>query len=208
MDIFKERLFVRKPAELKPLLEPLSALEKLLKNAKCQWTIIGGVAASLLGKPRFTADIDVVALIEDKELLSFLKVAKRLGFKTRIKDAVEFAKKNRVLLLKHAKTGINVDLSLGLLPFEKEAIKRSKRFKIANITFNLPTPEDLIIFKAIAHRHRDIEDIREIVKIHTKVNKGYIKNIVKEFARILEMPEIWQDIEPILLGRKQRYAGE
>jgi predicted nucleotidyltransferase len=215
MDIFKKKQFVspvrnktqtalaipngvRKPAELKPLLEPLSVLKKLLEKAGCQWMIIGGVAASLLGKPRFTADIDAVALIEDKELSNLLKVARRFGLTARIKDAVEFAQKNRVLLLKHTKTGINVDLSLGFLPFEKEAIKRSKRFKIANITFNLPTPEDLIIFKAVAHRPRDIEDIREIVKIHTKVNKKYIKRVVKEFASVLGMPEIWQDIEFIL----------
>ncbi len=57
-----------------------------------------------------------------------------------------------------------MDLSLGLLPFEKQAIKRSKRFRIANIAFNLPTPEDLIIFKAVAHRPRDIEDIAEIAR--------------------------------------------
>jgi len=157
--------------------------------------IIGGVAASLLGKPRFTADVDVVALIEDKKLPSLLKAAKRLGFETRIKDAVGFAQKNRVLLLKHTKTGINVDLSLGLLPFEIEAIGRSKRFKIANITFNLPTPEDLIIFKAVAHRPKDIEDIREIVKIHARVNKTFIKKTIIEFARALEMPELWEDIK-------------
>lgn len=191
---------MRKMEGLKPLLEPLSILKRLLEKSGCQWMLIGGVAASLLGKPRFTSDVDVVALIEDKELPNLLKVAKRLGFKARVKDAVEFAQQNRVLLLKHIKTGINVDLSLSLLPFEKEAIKRSKRFKVANITFNLPTPEDLIIFKAVAHRPIDIEDIREIVKIHTKVNKKYIKKITKEFARVLEMPEIWQDIESILEG--------
>ena len=189
---------MRKSTEFKHLLAPLAALKRLLDKSGCQWMIIGGVAASLLGKPRLTADVDAVALIEDKELPDLLKAAKSIGFKTRISDAMEFAQKNRVLLLKHAKTGINVDLSLGLLPFEKEAIKRSKRFKIANIAFNLPTPEDLIIFKAVAHRPRDIEDIREIVKIHTKVNKKYIKKLVKEFAGILEMPEIWQDIKSVL----------
>jgi len=160
--------------------------------------LIGGVAASLLGKPRFTADVDAVVLIEDKELSKLLKAAKRLGFKARIKYAAEFAQKNRVLLLKHTKTGINVDLSLGLLPFEREAIKRSKRFKIADIAFNLPTPEDLIIFKAVAHRPQDLEDIREIIKIHTRVNKKYIKKTVKEFAGALEMPEIWEDIASIV----------
>ena len=133
-----------------------------------------------------------------KKPTELIKSAKRLGFKARIKDAVEFAQKNRVLLLKHIKTGINVDLSLCLLPFEKEAVKRSKRFKIGNIGFNLPTPEDLIIFKAVAHRPRDIEDIREIVKIHARINRKYIRKIVKEFARVLGMPEIWQDIESII----------
>ena len=91
-----------------------------------------------------------------------------------------------------------MDLSLGLLPFEREAIKRSKRFKIADIAFNLPTPEDLIIFKAVAHRPQDLEDIREIIKIHTRVNKKYIKKTVKEFAGALEMPEIWEDIASIV----------
>ena len=50
-----------------------------------------------------------------KKPTELIKSAKRLGFKARIKDAVEFAQKNRVLLLKHIKTGINVDLSLCLL---------------------------------------------------------------------------------------------
>jgi len=194
---------VKRQEGLKPLLEPLFLVKRLLEKTCCQWMIIGGVAASLLGRPRFTADIDAVVLIEDKELSNLLKAATHLGFKARVQDAVGFAKKNRVLLLKHRQTGINVDLSLGLLPFEKEAVKRSKRFKIANITFNLPTPEDLIIFKAVAHRPIDIDDIREIVKIHAKVNRMYIKKIVKEFARALEMPEIWEDIESILEARKK-----
>ena len=189
---------MRKLTELTPFLEPLSLLKILLERTGCQWMLIGGVAASLLGKPRFTADVDAVVLIEDKELSKLLKAAKRLGFKARIKYAAEFAQKNRVLLLKHTKTGINVDLSLGLLPFEREAIKRSKRFKIADIAFNLPTPEDLIIFKAVAHRPQDLEDIREIIKIHTRVNKKYIKKTVKEFAGALEMPEIWEDIASIV----------
>jgi predicted nucleotidyltransferase len=189
---------MRKSAELNPLMEPLSALKELLEDGGYRWMIIGGVAASLLGKPRFTADVDVVALIEDEDLPVILKTAKKLGFKPRIKGAAEFALKNRVLLLIHVKTGINVDLSMGLLPFEKDAVKRSRRLKISDISFNLPTPEDLIILKAVAHRARDMEDIKEVIKVHPKIDKRYIANTVKEFAGVLEMPEIWRDIKSIL----------
>ncbi len=30
--------------------------------------IIGGIVASLLGEPRFIADVDIVVLIEDKDI--------------------------------------------------------------------------------------------------------------------------------------------
>lgn len=185
-------------SELKNLLKPLSSLEKLMKRAGCPWMIIGGVASGLLGKPRFTADIDIVILIEDKDVSDILRLAEELGFKRRIKDALGFANINRVLLLKHEESSIDVDISLGLLPFERKAIKKSRQYKIGNVTFNLPLPEDLIILKAIAHRPLDIIDIQEIVNSNPKINIGYIKKTVSEFARILDMPEIWNDIKNII----------
>jgi len=139
-----------------------------------------------------------VILIEDKDVSDILRLAEELGFKRRIKDALGFANKNRVLLLKHEESSIEVDISLGLLPFERKAIQRSRRYKIGNVTFNLPLPEDLIILKAIAHRPLDIIDIQEIVNSNPKINIGYIKKTVTEFARILDMPGIWGDIKNII----------
>ena len=194
----KKSYKMKRLSKLKLFLDPLSALQRLMKKSGCKWMIIGGVAASLLGRPRFTADIDIVALIEDKDILNVLKLARRSGFKARIKDAAKFAKRNRVLLLQHKKSNINIDLALGLLPFEKEAIKRSKTRKVNNITLRLPTPEDLIIFKAVAHRPQDIMDIKEIVGNNPGLDVKYIKKITNEFALALSMPEIWTDIKSII----------
>ena len=188
---------------VKIFLEPISALERLMRRSGRKWMLIGGVAASLLGKPRFTADIDVVISIGDDEILGILKLAIEEGFIPRIKNPVEFAKKNRVLLLKHKKSNINLDLSLGTLPFEEEAIGKSRSKRIGGISIYLPIPEDLIIFKAVAHRPQDIMDIKEIVNNNPKIDRRYIKKRVTEFARFLEMPEIWEDIENIVLGDKQ-----
>ena len=180
---------------VKIFLEPISALERLMRRSGRKWMLIGGVAASLLGKPRFTADIDVVISIGDDEILGILKLAIEEGFIPRIKNPVEFAKKNRVLLLKHKKSNINLDLSLGTLPFEEEAIGKRRSKRIGGISIYLPIPEDLIIFKAVAHRPQDIMDIKEIVNNNPKIDRRYIKKRVTEFARFLEMPEIWKDIE-------------
>jgi hypothetical protein len=191
---------------LEPLLKPLSALQKLMEKSNCPWMIIGGIAASLLGKPRFTADVDVVILLEDdKDISTVLKLAKKFGFSPRIKNPVKFAQKNNVLLIRHIRSKINVDISLGFLPFEKDALKRRKLYKIKNLSFYLPAPEDLIIFKAVAHRPQDIIDIQQIINNNPKVDIKYIKKIINEFARVLEMPELWKDIEAIITGKRKRY---
>ena len=51
------------PESLNPLLAPLQALQNLLTEFDNQGVVIGGIAASILGAPRFTADLDVVFLL-------------------------------------------------------------------------------------------------------------------------------------------------
>jgi hypothetical protein len=62
----------------------------------------------------------------------------------------------------------------------------------------LPTPEDLIIFKAVAHRPKDLLDIQAIIESHPGLDRERIKAWVTEFSRILEMPELWADIAGLL----------
>ena len=54
--------------DLTPLLAPLAAVQRLLAHFDNQGIIIGGVAASLLGKPRLTADVDAVLLLSIEEV--------------------------------------------------------------------------------------------------------------------------------------------
>jgi hypothetical protein len=182
------------PSHNPDLATALRALKNLMDDFGCPWTLIGGVAAAILGKPRFTADIDAVALVDNQLISSFIQKAKKFGLIPRLGNAEDFALKNRVVLLKHASSGIGVDISLGLLPFEIAAIKNSKRYKIGNVSFNLPRVEDLIIFKAVAHRPQDLLDIREIIKIHPRIDKKYLQKHLGEFAGILENPAILDDV--------------
>ena len=55
--------------------------------------------------------------------------------------------------------------------------------------------------KAVAHRPQDIADIGEIVRFNKKLDVKHIKTVVREFANILEKPEIWNDISNIVENR-------
>jgi hypothetical protein len=177
-----------------PILAPLLALQRLLAHFDNQGLIIGGIAASLLGKPRFTADLDAVILLGIERLPELIDVAREQGMVARINDAEEFARKNRVLLLRHKASGINVDLSLGILPFEVEMVARSQELTIGNLILRLPTPEDLIILKAVAHRPQDLMDIQAVAASHPDLDKKRIQFWVNQFGAALDLPDLWENI--------------
>lgn len=183
---------------LEPFRATIEALNRLLKNFDQHGVIIGGVAVGLLGKPRYTADVDAVFLLSTKDLPRFLELARTVDIVPRIENAEDFARKSRVLLMKYAPTETDVDISLGIMPFEEEMVKRGEIKSFANLSARLPTPEDLIIMKAIAHRPKDFEDIRTIVDKYPNLDQQHIERWVKDFAELMETPELWGQIEKIL----------
>lgn len=186
------------PEQFDSLIEPLKALQHLLDRFGERGVIIGGIATGFLGKPRFTVDLDAMFLASTKDISHILELAKAVGIEPRTDRVDEFAKKSRVLLMRHTASGVNIDISLGILPFEEEVVERSVSHKIETVSVRLPTPEDLIIMKAIAHRPKDLEDIRTIVDNNPKLDLRRIEKWIKDFAEVLEIPELWTQVEEIL----------
>ena len=175
--------------------DPLESLERLLSQFDNQGVIIGGIAVSLLGQARFTEDLDAMVLLSIDEIPHFLEAAKSEGIEPRIAQADDFARRNRVLLLRHVASQTDIDISLGILPFEQEMVARSQVYEIDQaLKIHLPTPEDLIIMKAIAHRPKDLLDIQGIIGNHPDLDRARIQDWVTQFAELLERPELWEDI--------------
>ncbi len=186
------------------ILAPLAAVQQLLARFSDRGIIIGGVAVSLLGVPRFTADVDMMILLTVEDLPELLAVAGEEGLIPRIDQVETFARRSRVVLLQHQKTGVPVDLSLGLLPFEIEAVERSTLIDAGGLQIRLPTPEDLIILKAVAHRPKDMLDIATIIESNSDLDWQRIESWIQQFADVLEMPELWQDVAKMQPSGKPR----
>ncbi len=188
------------PKALEPLVAPIQAVQGLIEEFGDRGIIIGGVAASLLGQPRLTADADAMLLLSLEELPRLLEAARTMGLHPRFADVIEFARRNRVVLLRHEPSGIDVDISLGLLPFEVEAVERSREHRAGSLRIRLPTPEDLIILKAVAHRPKDMLDIEAVISAHPHLDAERIEFWVRQFAELLDLPELWGDLEALLTG--------
>lgn len=189
-----------------PFEEVLSDLLAWFEATPVKSLIIGGVALSILGRPRLTRDVDALVLLDSSQWKDFIKNGKEFGFLPRIKEAFTFAQQRRVLLMHHVRSSVPIDISFGALPFEEESIRRSKKLRIKKLTVPYPTIEDFVIMKAVAHRGQDLVDIETVLNAHSKIDLKRIRKWAKEFSEVLEMPEIYRDLNQ-LLKKNRRPTG-
>ncbi len=183
---------------LSPLMAALGAVQQLLERYDDRGLVVGGVAASLLGSARYTGDVNVMLILSTTRLGELLAETGQLGFAPRIQDAEDFARRHRVLLLRHIESGTAVDLILGMLPFEVEAVARGVKSGVGAVQVRLPTPEDLIIMKAVAGRDKDMADIAAVAEKFQQLDRHRIERWVRLFADALELPDLWSRVAALL----------
>jgi hypothetical protein len=185
-------------------LKVLADLTGWLENAQVPAMVVGGVAASILGRPRATRDIDTLAILAEDRWAEVLAGAKSHGIAARIEQPLAFASRTRVLLLRHVDSGIDIDVILGRLPYEEEAVARGEVHDFAGVRVKLPRVEDLMIMKAIAQRPQDLRDIEGLLDANPDTDVDRVRKWVREFATAMTMPDLFRDFEKLLEQRKTR----
>jgi hypothetical protein len=183
---------------LAPLVAALQDVMEWLRVEQVRGLVIGGVAASLLGRPRLTADVDVLVLVEQVRWPALLAAGAAFGFLSRVEDAIAFALRTRVLPVRHQPSMIDVDVVFGALPFEEEMLARAQEKVIGSVRIFVPTPEDLLVMKLVAHRPQDLIDAESVLEAQTSLDLRRIRRWLREFGIVLDRPELLQEFEAIL----------
>lgn len=174
---------MRPPEPLRPLLATLRDIESWLARNGIPHVFVGGIAVALMGHPRETEDVDAVVLLGSRSLDSFAALASEAGLAPRVPDHVVFARRTKVLLLRHKASGVNVDLSVGALPFEEEMIARARRVTVHGMVIPAATPEDLAIMKIVASRPKDLADIDGLLTVNPRMDLKRVHARVRRGAR-------------------------
>ena len=177
------------------LFDAAQELHQFFVQNKYSYVIIGGIAVQFWGEPRLTQNIDITVLSlpdKEKELINLLIK----NFSPRIPNPLDFALKNRIILLT-MNNGIPADIALGIYGYEEEVIKRSIAIKLeSGKEVIVCSPEDLIIHKASAGRPRDVQDIEGIVfRQQNKLNVKLIRKWLEEFSTLLPIVPVKDNFE-------------
>jgi hypothetical protein len=179
-----------------------AAVQKICVEAGLKFCFIGALALQRWGEPRFTDDVDLTLFTGFGKEEGFIEVFLK-HFTPRVDKAVEFALKNRVLLLK-SDSGVGIDVALGGLPFEQHMVERATHFVFPpDIRLLTCSAEDLVVMKSFADRGQDWVDVdRVIVRQGEKLDWGYIYKNLKELLVLKEVPEILDRLKKLRAERE------
>lgn len=162
--------------------ELLIETAKILKKQKLKYFITGGIAVSVWGKPRFTADIDIVVAIPSKnDARKLVEELKKIdnSIYAEVKMAEEAVSRGGEFNIIHPNTGMKIDFwVLGKSIFDKIRLRRAKTKKIKRQIIFFSSPEDLVLSKLFWYKEsgssRHLEDAQSVLKF-SKVNWHYLE---------------------------------
>ena len=153
-------------------------LFKALEEHDVSYLLIGGLAMNLHGVPRMTMDVDIVLVLENENLSSFIAAAQSLGLQPEIPVTLEDLKtpstrknwvtqKNLIALpLKNDQPDSpTVDIILKHPLDINAAMLRATTKNINGISVRLASVNDMITLKTFSSRKQDLSDLEHLKRI-------------------------------------------
>ena len=164
--------------------ELLTTISEILQDLKIPYAVTGGFAVTIWGKPRYTADIDVIIDMADKNIKPLAKKLLAID-----KDVYVSEDMMREALLYHGEfnfihsdTGLKVDFFVqDDNPYNKVKMKRAVVRDIFGHKIPFVSPEDLVLSKLIwskdSESQKQAEDIKSVLRNpKIKVDVAYLKD--------------------------------
>ena len=155
-----------------------------LSESGVPFALIGGLAATIRGRVRVTEDVDCLLACDLADAVALLQTVDGSPFDLAFEDADRMLQTAFILPLDHLRTGVRLDLSVGLTLFEQEAVARAERQTLNGITIPVITGEDLLVMKLLADRPKDQQDIEGIVETaDERFDWDHCRRLTEEFDR-------------------------
>jgi predicted nucleotidyltransferase len=169
-----------------------------LESRGVRYALIGGLATSLRGQVRVTADVDLVIATDLDTVLGLIEDLPDTSFAPLFDNVADVVQRAFILPLRHRATGVKVDVAIGLSGFEQLAVSRAQPIELYNYPVATATTEDLLIMKALAGRPQDDQDLRGMLLVQRdRIDWEYCLQMAAELGEA-----IGQDLKERLLRFK------
>ena len=170
-----------------PVEKLLGDLIDLLTDRQIPYAIIGGWAVRAYGVPRATYDVDLKLSIKREQLTGLFDAIDELGYD--VDDMYKGGWTDEVagMPLVKAKTFVDgrtlvADLFLAETPFQSNVMDRKQLLPVNGFKAWVATPEDIVLLKLMAGRHRDLGDVQDIFFMQGPLDEAYLRKWAEQLG--------------------------
>lgn len=175
--------------------ELLKNIAQIFDRLNLPYLVTGGMAVLVWGRPRFTADIDIVVEIKPSDVEGLAKALMELGEAGYIDEEIasEIVRNGGEFNFVDGTTGVKVDFWVSDNgDFDLSRFKRRVTKEILGQNIYFSSPEDLILSKLKWFKksgsNRHLEDAESVVKISGKdLDSDYLKEWGKKLGVMNEL---------------------
>lgn len=184
--------------------ELLAKIVEILEDLKIPYAITGGFAISVWGRPRSTADIDIIVEMVEKNIKPLINrvaaISKNIyADENMVRDALTHKSEFNFI---DPDMGFKIDFFvLDSNLYNKLKIKRAILRDVFGVTkAYFVSPEDLILGKLLWSKNsnswKQKEDIKTVLRnSKIKLNYGYIKNWAEKQGTLVILEDLLEKIE-------------
>ncbi len=158
-----------------PISESLKRLVKYFDLKKIPYVVVGGVSVFVLGRSRFTMDVDIILDHTKLDLEDFVTYLKENNFDASVDDFVGFEEKTHCTFF--YKTGMfRMDIKGVYSELDTESISMAINGIYDGIKLKINNPANLILFKLKFGSEQDYEDALAVYIRHKeKIDLNFLK---------------------------------
>ncbi len=169
------------------ILTVLNALQGVL-GQHGSWAIIGAVARNAWAPPRATTDLDLTVIADQVMLNAVAGALASLGYsRVREQRAEPRDPLPDIIIFRAEDADLRqVDVLVAKTAFEDDVLRRAQSIPVETASFPVAGPESLVVYKLLADRPRDREDIRAILRTQARTARAFDWSYVERWS------EFWQ----------------
>lgn len=152
------------------LIDVIHWLEEVFERLGLRRSYGGAIAYNYYAPPRLTQDVDVLALVPDSKIPELVDEFSTAGCQHLSPEphpldlaAVLADFRGKAHLAAFACRGVRTELFLPWHPFHYQVLDRSPERDLEGRKIRIHAPEDLIVFKKVFDRPKDIGDIKAML---------------------------------------------
>lgn len=147
--------------------------------------VIGAHARNAWAPPRATTDLDLVVSTEPEVLRRLDAELQSLGYACVRKQSIDPTEATADLYIYRSEHGDlrQIDLLVAKTAFEAQALAHAVSISIGDLALRVVRPEDLIVYKLLANRPRDRDDIEAVLRAQDRTPRAIDWSHIREWSR-------------------------